>query len=138
MSSTGSEQCVRYSCAKKLEVVQPYNPQVIHFDTPDDFNAYYNKHQDDFNDISTYKLNVKYKIPGFKLSKLQGQLKLVKDYAYKPTTTPTQLPTHEVLEHCTAHEVHPSASRLTDILTKITALEQRISSIEAYLQSLSP
>jgi hypothetical protein len=130
--STGSEQCVRYSCAKKLEVVQPYNPQVIHFDTPDDFNAYYNKHQDDFNDISTYKLNVKYKIPGFKLSKLQGQLKLVKDYAHKPTTT-TQQASLEANSHTLL-----TAKEIQKISTSITALEQRISSIEAYLQSLSP
>ena len=107
MSST------RFSAAKKLEVVQPYNPQVIHFDTPDDFNAYYNKHQDDFNDnISTYKLNVKYKIPGFKLSKIQGQLKVVKDYSKTSS--------------------HPSL----DLYARLTTLEQRISSIEAYLQTL--
>ena len=112
MSST------HFSAAKKLEVVQPYNPQVIHFDTPDDFNAYYNKHQDDFNDnISTYKLNVKYKIPGFKLSKIQGQLKVVKDYSKTSSQPSTQG------EHMFS--------------TRLTALEQRISSIEAYLQTLS-
>jgi len=118
MSSTQSN-CneLRYSCAKKLEVVQPYNPQVIHFDTPDDFNAYYNKHQDDFNDISTYKLNVKYKIPGFKLSKIQGQLKVVKDYSKTSS--------------------HHSTTPSPDVYTRLTALEQRISSIEAYLQTLS-
>ena len=116
MNQTNS---THFSAAKKLEVVQPYNPRVIHFDTPDDFNAYYNKHQDDFNDnISTYKLNVKYKIPGFKLSKIQGQLKVVKDYAQCAHSKTSS---------------HPS----TDVYTRLTALEQRISSIEAYLQTLS-
>ena len=103
MSSTQSN-CneLRYSCAKKLEVVQPYNPQVIHFDTPDDFNAYYNKHQDDFNDnISTYKLNVKYKIPGFKLSKIQGQLKVCQGLcSTEPTTQRSAF-----ISHCLAKEI---------------------------------
>ena len=125
MTQTNSNSELRYSAAKKLEVVQPYNPQVIHFDTPDDFNAYYNKHQDDFSDnISTYKLNVKYKIPGFKLSKIQGQLKVVKDYAQRIAQSTSQPST-------------TSSQQYTDISTRLTALEQRISSIEAYLQTLS-
>ena len=63
-----------------IEVIQPYKPQPIQFSSPDEFNMYYNKHKDDFNE-TTYKLNVKYKIPGFKITKLKGELKLIKDYA---------------------------------------------------------
>ena len=65
---------------KPVQVIEPYKPQVIQFENIDDFNIYYTKHADDFKDITTYKLNVKYKIPGYKITRKSGELKLIKDY----------------------------------------------------------
>ena len=107
-----------------LEVIQPYKPQPINFSSPDEFNIYYNKHADDFNE-TTYKLNVKYKIPGFKITKIKGELKLIKDYA-----------------HNTAR-AEPSPLRSTDdpeikrLIARLTDVETRLASIEHYLQSLN-
>ena len=107
-----------------LEVIQPYKPQPINFSSPDEFNIYYNKHADDFNE-TTYKLNVKYKIPGFKITKIKGELKLIKDYAH-----------HTAL-------AEPSPLRSTDdpeikrLITRLTDVETRLASIEHYLQSLN-
>ena len=106
-----------------IEVIQPYKPQPIQFATPDEFNIYYNKHADEFNE-TTYKLNVKYKIPGFKITKLKGELKLIKDYAHhtaRPSSSPLRSDDVEI-------------KRLTSRLAEV---ESRLISIERYLQELN-
>ena len=100
-----------------IEVIQPYKPQPIQFKSPDDFNIYYNKHADEFNE-TTYKLNVKYKIPGFKITKLKGELKLIKDYAH------------------TAARAEPSPLCSTDVDKKLENLSVRLADVEARLASI--
>ena len=69
-----------------VENKEPFKPDVLEFNDPNDFNRYYREHEDEFKDISTHKLNVKYKIPGYKIS-LKGkksntpELILIKDYS---------------------------------------------------------
>lgn len=106
-----------------LEVIQPYKPQPINFSSPDEFNIYYNKHADDFNE-TTYKLNVKYKIPGFKITKIKGELKLIKDYAHMARAEPSPLRSTD----------DPEIKRL---IARLTDVETRLASIEHYLQSLN-
>ncbi len=107
-----------------IEVIQPYKPQPIQFASPDEFNMYYNKHADEFNE-TTYKLNVKYKIPGFKITKLKGELKLIKDYSNGKQQTPTA----------------QSSLRYDDeiklLTTRLAEVENRLASIELYLQQLN-
>ena len=98
-----------------IEVIQHYKPQPIQFSSPDDFNLYYNKHKDDFNE-TTYKLNVKYKIPGFKITKIKGELKLIKDYNK----------THS-----------PSAQSPLRKSDEFKQLEQRIAAIERWIEEYS-
>ena len=62
-----------------IEVIEPYNPQIVEFKNIDDFNIYYNANKQQF-DMTTQKLNAKYKIPGYKLTKKSNVLKLIKDY----------------------------------------------------------
>ena len=62
-----------------IEVIEPYNPQIVEFKNVDDFNIYYNANKQQF-DMTTQKLNAKYKIPGYKLTKKNNILKLIKDY----------------------------------------------------------
>ena len=42
------KQPLKFSNMKPLEVIEPYNPQIVEFETVDDFNIYYNKHPDEF------------------------------------------------------------------------------------------
>ena len=82
MNSNDNKQPFKFTNIKPIEVIQPYKPQIIQFENTDDFNIYYNKHLEEFNE-TTYKLNIKYKIPGYKITKIKGQLKLIKDYSIK-------------------------------------------------------
>ena len=106
-----------------IEVIQPYKPQPIQFATPDEFNIYYNKHADEFNE-TTYKLNVKYKIPGFKITKLKGELKLIKDYHTTPSPT-AQSP------------LRSDDAEIKRLTSRLTSVEERLASIEHYLQELN-
>ena len=69
-----------------IEVIEPYNPQIVEFKNVDDFNIYYNANKQQF-DMTTQKLNAKYKIPGYKLTKKNNILKLIKDYHKTDATT---------------------------------------------------
>ena len=106
-----------------IEIKEPFKPDVLEFNDPNDFNRYYREHEDEFKDLSTYKLNIKYKIPGYKIS-LKGkksntpELILIKDYS---------------LHHNDQHVL--SSDEITRILQKIEELDKRIASIETYLSS---
>ena len=54
---------------KKIKVNQPFNDDVITFESLDDFNIYYNENEEDFDNVSTQKLNKKFKIVGYTLSR---------------------------------------------------------------------
>ena len=112
---------------KPIEIKEPFKTDVIEFTNTDDFTKYYREHENDFNNISTYKLNVKYKIPGYKISKRQianedkKEMILIKDYKYKAPT---------------ANIVTNDDDEQINILQKaINELEKRISNIEEYLGS---
>ena len=111
-----------------IEVIQPYKPEVIQFSSPDDFNIYYSKHSDDFNE-TTYKLNVKYKIPGFKITKLKGELKLIKDYAKTKLNSNTETNAdNKITENFTA--------KIDSLTAKIDSLTKRLENVEHYLTNL--
>ena len=106
-----------------IEIKEPYKPDVLEFNDLTDFNRYYREHEDEFKDMSTYKLNVKYKIPGYKISmkgKRQSdtpEMILIKDYSIKEP------------QHST------NTVDLSRILQKLDELDKRIASIENYLSS---
>ena len=110
---------------KPVQVIEPYKPQVIQFENIDDFNIYYTKHADEFKDITTYKLNVKYKIPGYKITRKSGELKLIKDYANEHKITESQTDNNEI----------PILRQRIEIAEQqIKSLTARIESIEKFLQ----
>ena len=109
-----------------IEVIQPYKPQPIQFASPDEFNIYYNKHADEFNE-TTYKLNVKYKIPGFKITKLKGELKLIKDYGKTPSPT-AQSP---------LRLTDDAEQRFKSLEARIDRLQHEVANVVSYLQELN-
>ena len=109
---------------KPLEVIEPYNPQIVEFETIDDFNIYYNKHPDEFADKTTQKLNTKYKIPGYRLTKANKELKIIKDYRNANTKG--------------ANSTGASNdNEFNSLLTRISIIEKQIKEITDYLQNMN-
>ena len=115
---------------KQLEVIAPWNPEVVEFETPTEFEAFWRNHEDEFEGLSTYKLNMKYKVPGYKLTwKTSDNNKYV---ALKKDYTKSREAFHEAHVEEAFHE----------ILQRVDALEKdlrftlkRIENIENYLKS---
>ena len=118
------KQPLKFSNMKPLEVIEPYNPQIVEFETVDDFNIYYNKHPDEFANKTTQKLNTKYKIPGYKLTKVNKELKIIKDYRKANNETK-------------ANTANNNDKLLNGLLSRITIIEKQIKEITDYLQNMN-
>ena len=105
-----------------IEVIEPYNPQIVEFESVDDFNIYYSTHKDEFNNMTTQKLNTKYKIPGYRLTKKENNLKLIKDY-YKRKDESIKTDTLGVNDYKV-------------LLNRITLLEKQVENISAFLSNM--
>ena len=105
-----------------IEVIEPYNPQIVEFESVDDFNIYYSTHKDEFNNMTTQKLNTKYKIPGYRLTKKENNLKLIKDY-YKRKNENIKMDTS-------------GANDIKALQDRITFLEKQIDNINAFLSNV--
>ena len=105
-----------------IEVIEPYNPQIVEFESVDDFNIYYSTHKEEFNNMTTQKLNTKYKIPGYRLTKKENNLKLIKDYYNKRRN----------------ENITTETSRANDIKAlqeRIVLLEKQVENINTFLSS---
>ena len=128
-----------------LEVIEAYKPEQITFNTPDEFNQYYRKNMCDFEGVSTYKLNLKYRIPGYRITQVKNKenpenpagvtdakrpgvtgsktLKLIKDYRGDKDKTESDLlsrVTH--LEKCIqilSNDIIQLANKQDEILSAI-------------------
>ena len=106
-----------------IEVIEPYNPQIVEFKNVDDFNIYYNANKQQF-DMTTQKLNAKYKIPGYKLTKKNNILKLIKDYHKTDATT----------NDCVAAGISTGAFKA--LQDRVAFLEKQIEHITAFLSNM--
>ena len=117
-----------------LEVIEAYKPEQITFNTPEEFNQYYRKNMCDFEGMSTYKLNLKYRIPGYRITQTKNKensegvtgsktLKLIKDYRGDKDKTESDLlsrVTH--LEKCIqilSNDIIQLANKQEEILSAI-------------------
>ena len=106
-----------------IKVIEPYNPQIVEFENIDDFNIYYNTHKEEFDNMTTQKLNTKYKIPGYKLTKKSNELKLIKDYNYhKRKNENTDSNSSDVI--------------IKELRERITFLEKQIDNINTFLSNM--
>ena len=124
MNSNELKTPLKFSNMKPLEVIEPYNPQIVEFETIDDFNVYYNKHPDEFADKTTQKLNTKYKIPGYRLTKANKELKIIKDYRKANNETKTST-------------TSSNDKLINSLLSRISIIEKQIKEITDYLQNMN-
>ena len=117
---------------KPIEIKEPFKPDVLEFTDPNDFTKYYREHEEEFENISTYKLNIKYKIPGYKISQKgkknndstnSPEIILIKDY---------RAPNNKDLG---VKITEPKSEVVAEVTRTIQDLEKRINNIENYLST---
>ena len=116
---------------KPIEIKEPFKTDVIEFPNPIEFTKYYREHEDEFANMSTYKLNIRYKIPGYKISQPKPrenaqnppEIKLIKDY-------------RGVNSQPKDSEIGSSSELSIELKERIELLEKRIANIESYLSSV--
>ena len=69
---------------KKGKIPLITKPTVTQFRDVDDFNNYYQDNREEFETTTTHMLNKKYKIPGFKITKIKGVVSLKNTQKTKP------------------------------------------------------
>ena len=128
------QEPLKFSNVEPLEVIEPYRPQIIQFESIDDFNSYYSKHQNEFNE-TTQKLNKKYKIPGYRLTSLKGKLKIIKDYQSKnPSGSSFEVPQEDSSEE--RESIKNLEEKIKNQQNMINELQKQIVEIQNYLQGL--
>lgn len=66
-----------------LKIIGPIKKPLKEFESPDEFNLYYHKHKEEMDGETTHSLNKKFKIDGFRITKIKGVLCLKKDVKKK-------------------------------------------------------
>ena len=107
---------------KPIEIIEPFKTDIIEFSDPTEFTKYYREHEEEFSGLSTYKLNIRYKIPGYKISqkrdKENSEIRLVKDY-----------------RNNFQQNSSPGKEDYGEFLRKLEEMEKRIAYIEKYLSN---
>ena len=60
---------------KKLQIIKPIK-ECTNFESIDEFNEFYEQNKDLFDELTTCKLNKMFKIDGFRITKIKGQVSL--------------------------------------------------------------
>lgn len=104
-----------------LKIYEPIRHCLKEFDNAQEFTVYYSKHKDELDKETTHKLNKMFKINGYKITRIKGELSLKIDRSIKKDD-----------EDCESS---------VDVMGTIHDLEQslnkRISELEAKNKSLS-
>ncbi len=61
-----------------LKILERYSPEVVTFDTPEEFTEYLTEHKEEMDATTTNKLNIKYKIRNYTITKIKGEICLKK------------------------------------------------------------
>ena len=66
-----------------LKVIEPIKNYIKEFISPVEFNLWYAKHKEEVDSLTTHKLNKLYKIDGYRITKIKGELMLKVDRKIK-------------------------------------------------------
>ena len=97
-----------------LKIIGPIKSPLKEFDSVDEFNIYYHKHKDEMDTETTHSLNKKFKINGYRITKIKGVLCLKKDRVVKADED-------KVLEDPTP--------TISEIMERIQKLEETVNKI---------
>ena len=71
----------------KIKTIEKFQPEVIIFNSKEDFAEYIDKEKDNLKDLSTCKLNKMFSIPGYHITRIKGEIALKKSKDNTKETT---------------------------------------------------
>ena len=103
-----------------LKIIEPIKSPLKEFDSVDEFNIYYHKHKDEMDSETTHSLNKKFKINGYRITKIKGVLCLKKDRNVK----------HEEGQMSPGSEIPQCETpTISEIIERIQKLEETVNKI---------
>ena len=69
----------------KLKIIEPYHPDVIQCENKEDFSTIINSDIEKYNGMTTHKLNKLFNVPGYRITKIKGEISLRKINSDKNT-----------------------------------------------------
>ena len=122
-----------------LKIIEPVKTPLKEFDGPDEFNLYYHKHKDEIDSQTTHILNRKYKINGYRITKIKGVLCLKnegKNYyqIHKNELKGVQSEIKNEEDQDTIHELG-IAQDLKVLQERIEQLEQSLNEVIDYINN---
>ena len=81
----------------KLYLLEKYSPEMTILDTPNKFEQYLTEHKDEFDAMTTIKLNRTYLIRGYRITKIKGVISLRKLGTYDNDLNPVESPLHDTV-----------------------------------------
>ena len=109
-----------------LKIIGPIKSPLKEFDSVDEFNIYYHKHKDEMDTETTHSLNKKFKINGYRITKIKGVLCLKKDRIVKPEEEKGRISPGSEIQDKVLEDPTPSIS---EIMERIQKLEYTVDKI---------
>ena len=110
--------------SESIKVFQNLYDNVIEFQSKEEFMNYYKKHQNEIDGMKTRGLNVKYKIPGFKIGRKQNQILLF------PTDKKEETETEEI------EKMHEIDEKINILNRRLKKMEETLVEILNYLKDM--
>ena len=103
----------------EIKILQPITNYIKEFDSPDEFNLFYNKHKEEIDSTTTHKLNKLYHIKGYRITKIKDVLMLKKheekaEYVKKHEEKHVEEPEMNVQEEI--HQMKETINRIIQFL----------------------
>ena len=105
-----------------LKIIGPIKSPLKEFDSVDEFNIYYHKHKEEMDTETTHSLNKKFKINGYRITKIKGVLCLKKDRIVKPEEEKGLMSPGSEIPQC-------ETPTISEIIERIQKLEETVNKI---------
>ena len=111
-----------------VKVVEPIRTPMKEFNSVDEFNLFYHNHKDEMMETTTHRLNKMYKINGYRITKIRGELclKKVREAVKQKSDVDGRSPSAIGVESGEGNDV---VDESVDIETRLQRLEEVVNEI---------
>ena len=117
--------------SKKVKTIEPVRER-RRFNNVDEFNKFFNDHQEEFERTTTCKLNKKYEVPGYRITKINGEVSL-KNIPESRQTAMDKIEKHNNRLATIESTVNTLIQRFNEVIGKVNDCMKEVQSMKATL-----